>query len=102
MIFFLTLISFSFKADLQKTRYLWVSGIPDGTKTSQLEELFLQYGKVLAIKIIRGGSDSTLLGFVKLETMEQAQKCMDKLNRIEFRGNKIELHKVYTMYFFLF
>lgn len=81
------------KVDLSKTRYLWVSGIPDGTKTSQLEELFLQYGKVLAIKIIRGGSDSTLLGFVKLETIEQAQKCMEKLNRTEFRGNKIELLK---------
>ncbi|KAJ6224512.1 hypothetical protein RDWZM_003057 [Blomia tropicalis] len=81
------------KVDSSKTRYLWVSGIPDGTKTSQLEELFLQHGKVLAIKIIRGGNDSTLLGFVKLETVEQAQKCMEKLHKTEFRGNKIELFR---------
>lgn len=80
--------------DLSKTRYLWVSGIPDGTKTTQLEEVFSHHGKVLAIKIIRGGTDSTLLGFVKLETVEQAQKCLEKLNKTEFRGNKIELLKV--------
>ena len=79
---------------MSKTRYLWVSGIPDGTKTGQLEELFGEHGKVLAIKIIRGGNDGSLLGFVKLETYEQAQKCMEKLNKTEFRGNKIELLKV--------
>lgn len=81
------------KVDVSKTRYFWVSGIPDGTKTGQLEEVFLQFGKVLAIKIIRGGTDSTLLGFVKMESAEQAQKCMEKLNRTMFRGNKIELLK---------
>lgn len=53
----------------------------------------MEFGKVLAIKIIRGGA-SSLLGFVKLETVEQAQKCMEKLDKTEFRGNQIELFKV--------
>ncbi|KAF7494739.1 Scaffold attachment factor B2 [Sarcoptes scabiei] len=78
--------------DGKETRYLWVSGIPPGTKTLQLEKLFQEHGKVLAIKIIRGAG-SSLLGFVKLETIEQAQKCMEKLNRTQFRGNKIDLFK---------
>ncbi len=90
----ITITYFSLIVDVSKTRYFWVSGIPDGTKTGQLEEVFLQFGKVLAIKIIRGGTDSTLLGFVKMESAEQAQKCMEKLNRTMFRGNKIELLKV--------
>nr|XP_027205837.1 scaffold attachment factor B1-like isoform X2 [Dermatophagoides pteronyssinus] len=80
------------KVDLAKTRYLWVSGVPVGTKSTQLEEIFAKHGKVLAIKIIRGGNNS-LLGFVKLESHDQAQRCLDKLNKTEFRGSKIELFK---------
>lgn len=35
-----------------------------------------------------------MLGFVKLETVEEAQTCMEKLNKSEFRGSKLELFKV--------
>lgn len=69
-----------------------MNGIPTGTKTDQLNEVFQEHGNVLAIKIIRGGS--SLLGFVKLETVEQAQNCMEKLNKTTFRGNTIEIFKV--------
>ncbi|XP_075589667.1 uncharacterized protein LOC124496285 [Dermatophagoides farinae] len=80
------------KVDLAKTRYLWVSGVPVGTKSTHLEEIFSKHGKVLAIKIIRGNNNS-LLGFVKLESHDQAQRCLDKLNKTDFRGSKIELFK---------
>lgn len=69
-----------------------MSGIPPGTKSAQLAEIFTGHGKVVAIKIIRG-DNNTLLGFVKLENIDQANRCMEKLDQCEFKGNRISISK---------
>ena len=75
-------------------RYFFVYNIKPGTKTDKVQEFFKKYGKVLAVKVIRGGTEGNLLAFIKFETPVDAQKCYDNLNGSESMGNKINIIRV--------
>ena len=69
---------------------LFVGNLHFDIKDIELEELFKTVGKVVTAEIVRFfDKKSKGFGFVEMETVEEAQKAIEKLNGSEFRGRKI-------------
>ncbi|TRZ53023.1 RNA-binding protein [bacterium] len=69
---------------------LFVGNLDFEVKDVELEELFKTIGKVLTADIVRFfDKKSKGFGFVEMETVEEAQKAIEKLNGSEFRRRKI-------------
>lgn len=76
-------------------RNVWVSGLGEGTRASDLQAIFKNYGKVVGAKIIANTKNpgSGLFGLITMETKEQAQECIQKLNKTELNGKTILVEK---------
>jgi len=76
-------------------RNVWVSGLGEGTRASDLQAIFKNYGKVVGAKIITNTKNpgSGLFGLITMETKEQAQECIQKLNKTELNGKTILVEK---------
>lgn len=74
---------------------LFVGGIPYGLSSSQLEELFSKYGKVLSANVIidRMTNRSKGFGFVEMEDDDEADKAMNALNGSDVDGRKIAVNE---------
>lgn len=70
---------------------LFVAGLPFSTTSDQLKPLFLECGNVISCTVItdRETGRSKGFGFVEMETDEEAQNAVTKLNNIEFGGRKL-------------
>ncbi|VVA43655.1 RNP-1 like protein RNA-binding protein [Candidatus Roizmanbacteria bacterium] len=69
---------------------LFVGSLDFNVKDIELEELFKTVGKVVYAEIVRFfDKKSKGFGFVEMDTVEEAQKAIEKLNGSEFRGRKI-------------
>jgi len=69
---------------------LFVGNLDFDVKDIELEELFKTVAKVLTAEIVRFfDKKSKGFGFVEMETVEEAQKAVEKLNETDFRGRKI-------------
>ena len=70
---------------------IYVGNLAQDVKDDELKELFSQHGKVDSVKIIRDmfTQSSKGFGFVEMPGRAQAQKALDELNTIEFKGKKL-------------
>ena len=69
---------------------LFVGNLDFDVKDIELEGLFKTVGKVLTADIVRFfDKKSKGFGFVEMETVEEAQKAIEKLNGTEFRERRI-------------
>lgn len=70
---------------------LFVAGLPFSTTSDELKNLFAAYGTVVAANVItdRESGRSKGFGFVEMETDEEAQSAIAKLEGSEFGGRKL-------------
>ena len=80
-----------------------MSGLSSSTRAAALQTLFKKYGKVLSAKIITNPRipGSRAHGFITMETAEQAEKCIQNLNKTELDGKTIFVSKVTSLYLYL-
>ena len=70
---------------------LFVAGLPYSLNDQALADLFAESGKVIYANVIidRDTGQSKGFGFVEMETSEEAQGAIAKLNDFEIEGRKI-------------
>ena len=76
------------------TKRLFVGGIPHSITDAQLQEMFSKFGTVVSANVITD-RDTGLgkgFGFVEMETDEQANAAIEKLNGTELEGRKITVN----------
>lgn len=80
----------------EPTEYkLYVSGINEDTKASDLQDLFSKHSKILDAKIIRFAKiPNQCFGLVTFESMSLVQKCIQTLNNTRLKDNVITLSQV--------
>lgn len=73
------------------SKRLFVGSLPYAATSNQLEELFAQIGKVVSAAVItdRFSGRSKGFGFVEMETEEEAQNAIQKLNGYNLDGRPI-------------
>jgi len=76
------------------TKRLFVGGIPRSITDAQLQEMFSKFGTVVSASVIidRATGQSKGFGFVEMETEEQANEAIAKLNETELEGRKIAVN----------
>jgi len=76
-------------------RNIWVSGLSQSTKASELQSIFSKHGKVVSAKIIKNARmSSRCYGFITMENSEQVTKCINQLNKTDLHGRNISLSRV--------
>lgn len=72
---------------------IYISGLSQDTKDTDLNELFTGYGVVSSVKIIsdRDTGDSRGFGFVDMPDDTAGQKAIDELNGTELGGKVISV-----------
>ena len=73
------------------SKRLFVGRLPYSTTSSQLEEMFSKFGKVISCDVIadRFSGQSKGFGFVEMETDDLAQAAIDQFNGKEFDGREL-------------
>lgn len=73
------------------SKKLFVGGIPYTVISSQLEEIFSKFGKIVSCDVItdRYSGQSKGFAFVEMENDKEADKAIEKLNDTEMEGKKI-------------
>lgn len=76
-------------------RNIWVSGLTQSNRASDLQSIFKAYGKVVGAKIITNTRipGSRYYGLITMETKEQAEKCIQNLHKTELNGKTITVEK---------
>lgn len=68
---------------------LYVGNLDYGVDEQQLMDLFDEYGEVVSVKVIDGRG----FGFIELNSSEQAENAMEKLNEKEFCGRTLKINE---------
>lgn len=70
---------------------LFVAGLPFSTTQDELRDVFVSIGKLISVNIItdRVTGESKGFGFVEMETEDEAQVAISKLNNTELSGRKL-------------
>ena len=81
--------------DMDKIRNLWVSGLSATTKAADLKTVFSAYGKVAGAKIVTSSRapGARCFGYVTMASPQEADACIDKLNKSELGGSLIMVEK---------
>ncbi len=74
---------------------LFVGGLSYSVTSSQLEEMFAKYGKVVSANVItdKFSGQSKGFGFVEMEKEAEADKAIKELNETEIQGRKIAVNE---------
>src|SRR3954447_21680829 len=74
---------------------LYVGNLSYNTSSSELEQLFSQYGQVQSAEVIndRETGRSKGFGFVEMTNDDEAQKAIDELNGATVQGRAIVVNK---------
>ena len=73
---------------------IYVGNLPYGVRSSDLEELFAQYGTVVSAKVIADPDGrSKGFGFVEVESDGDGEDAIAKLNGYELSGRKIVVNQ---------
>ncbi len=77
-------------------KILHVSGLSQRTRDIDLENRFAKYGKVIDCKVVRDKRSGMGRGyaFVTMENDQQAEECINALNKSEFEGHTISVERV--------
>lgn len=78
---------------------LFVGGLSYNTTSEGLQQHFAQYGNVVSAKVIfdKFTNRSKGFGFVEMETEEQGQEAIAKLDNSEFDGRTIKVNEARPM-----
>jgi RNA recognition motif-containing protein len=73
------------------SKRLFVGGLSYSVTSSQLEEIFSKFGKIVSCDVItdRYSGQSKGFAFVEMEDEKEADKAIEKLNDTELEGKKI-------------
>jgi len=76
------------------SKRLFVGGLPYTVTSSQLEEMFSKFGKVVSCDVIsdRYSGQSKGFAFVEMENDKEADEAIEKLNETELEGRKIAVN----------
>lgn len=76
------------------SKRLFVGGLPYSVTSSQLEEIFSKFGKVVSCDVIidRYSGKSKGFGFVEMENDKEADEAIEKLNGTELKEKKIAVN----------
>ncbi len=76
------------------SKKLFVGGLPYTVTSSQLEEIFSKFGKVVSCDVItdRYSGQSKGFAFVEMENDKEADEAIEKLNETELEGRKIAVN----------
>jgi len=81
--------------ELSNIRNLWISGLSSNTKAADLKAVFSAYGKVSGAKIMTNSraAGARCFGYVSMSNPQEADTCIQKLNRSELGGRLIVVEK---------
>ncbi|OGV89565.1 hypothetical protein A2Z41_01235 [Microgenomates group bacterium RBG_19FT_COMBO_39_10] len=76
------------------SKKLFVGGLPYTVTSSQLEEIFSKFGKIVSCDLItdRYSGQSKGFAFVDMENDEEADEAIKKLNDTEMGGRRIAVN----------
>ncbi len=76
------------------SKKLFVGGLPYTVTSSQLEEIFSKFGKIVSCDVItdRYSGQSKGFAFVEMEKDKEADEAIEKLNDTEMEGRKIAVN----------
>ncbi len=76
------------------SKKLFVGGLPYSVTSSQLEEMFSKFGKIVSCDVIsdRYSGQSKGFAFVEMENDKEADEAIKKLNETELEGRKIAVN----------
>jgi len=76
------------------SKKLFVGGISYTVTSSQLEEIFSKFGKIVSCDVItdKYTGQSKGFGFVEMENDEEADEAIKKLNDTDLEGRKIAVN----------
>lgn len=79
-----------------QNRNLWITNISQTTKATELKQALSEYGKVIGAKVVINARfpGTCRYGYVKMETVADADNCIAKLNNTELNGQIIKIEKV--------
>ncbi|XP_022908205.2 scaffold attachment factor B2 isoform X2 [Onthophagus taurus] len=81
-----------------QNRNLWIMNISQNTRATELKQALSAYGKVVGAKVVINARHqrpgACCYGYVKMESVEDANKCIEKLNNTELNGQIIRIEKV--------
>ncbi|KAK9718948.1 SAP domain [Popillia japonica] len=79
-----------------QNRNLWITNISQNTRATELKQALSAYGKVIGAKVVINARypGACCYGYVKMETVEDANNCISKLNNTELNGQIIRIEKV--------
>ncbi|KRT84494.1 RNA binding protein, partial [Oryctes borbonicus] len=68
-----------------QNRNLWITNISQNTRATELKQALSAYGKVIGAKVVINARypGACCYGYVKMETVEDANNCITKLNNTE-------------------
>ncbi|KAK8864330.1 hypothetical protein IAR55_001577 [Kwoniella newhampshirensis] len=80
-------------AQVQKNNVLGVFGLSIRTRERDLEDEFMRYGDVEKVVIVydQRTDRSRGFGFITMRTIEDAERCIDKLNGLNLHGRNIRV-----------
>lgn len=80
---------------------LWVSNLSPETKATDLKRLFSRHGKLLGAKIVTSARTpgARCYGYVTMANMDDADRCIRFLHRVELHGRLVYVEKVFNFFF---
>lgn len=84
------------KASNSQNRNLWITNISKTTRATELKQALSEYGKVIGAKVVINARfpGTCCYGYVTMETVADADNCIEKLNNTELNGQIIKIEKV--------
>ncbi|XP_063696718.1 SAFB-like transcription modulator [Culicoides brevitarsis] len=76
-------------------RNLWVSGLSQQTRATDLKQLFTKYGKVVGAKVVTNTRTpgTRCYGYVTMSSAKDATECIEHLHRTELHGRMISVER---------
>jgi polyadenylate-binding protein len=69
---------------------LFVKNLPVNTTPKEVYDLFSKYGNIISIKLKQNNNGECLgYGYVNYDNLESAQKALENLNNIDFKGKSL-------------
>ena len=77
------------------SKRLFVGGLPFSVTSSQLEEMFSKFGKIISCDVImdKYTNQSKGFAFVEMEKEEEADEAIKQLNESEVEGRRITVNE---------
>ncbi|TPP60391.1 hypothetical protein FGIG_00528 [Fasciola gigantica] len=83
-------------ADLNESKYVWMSNLPQGVKAVDIKDRCTPFGRVQTIKIIgsRKSKPPSIYAYLIMETAEAAGRLIEGLQGTCFGNNQVKLKRI--------